>query len=158
MAGPLHWDNAFHNGLKFFGSIIKNQSIFNIIRWVAGSMGQMTHRPSVWCSECYFFHNFLQNSLQKQFQFISAYYIEDCRIFRELWVLPSFLPTSPPDFQTFQWSGTIYRLNYEDEWVRENKSLSPSLLFVFCRCWEEHFYVFCLEPHYFLHTGIHECF
>ena len=69
-------------------------------------------------------------------------YIEDCRIFRELWVLPSFLPTSPPDFQTFQWSGTIYRLNYEDEWVRENKSLSPSLLFVFCRCWEEHFYVF----------------
>ena len=45
---------------------------FNKIRWFAGSVGQMTHRPSVWCSKYYyFFHNFLQNSLQKSFQFIS---------------------------------------------------------------------------------------
>ena len=28
-------------------SSIKNQSIFNIIRWVDGSMGQTTHRPSI---------------------------------------------------------------------------------------------------------------
>ena len=30
-------------------------TIFNIIRWVAESMGQTTHRPSVWCSKHYFF-------------------------------------------------------------------------------------------------------
>ena len=37
----------------------KNPVIFNIICWLAGSMGQMTHQPSVWCSKHYFFHNFL---------------------------------------------------------------------------------------------------
>ena len=31
-----------------------NPTIFNIIRWLAGSMGRMTHRPSVWCSKHYF--------------------------------------------------------------------------------------------------------
>ena len=41
-----------------------NPSIFNILRWVTGLMGQTTHRQSIWCSK-YFFHNFLQNSLQK---------------------------------------------------------------------------------------------
>ena len=32
----------------------KKQSIFNIIHWLAGAMGQMTHRPSIWCSKYYF--------------------------------------------------------------------------------------------------------
>ena len=32
-----------------------NPTIFNIIRWLAGSMGEMTHRPSIWCSKHYFF-------------------------------------------------------------------------------------------------------
>ena len=32
-----------------------NQSIFDIIPWVAGSMGQTTHGPSVWCSKYFFF-------------------------------------------------------------------------------------------------------
>ena len=32
-----------------------NLIIFNIMRWVAGSMGQTSHRPSVWCSKHYFF-------------------------------------------------------------------------------------------------------
>ena len=48
----------------------RNPTIFNIIRWVAGSVGRTTHPPSVWCSKYYFFHNFLQNSLQNTFQFI----------------------------------------------------------------------------------------
>ena len=34
---------------------IKNPSIFNIIRWLAVSLGRTTHRPSVWCSKHYFF-------------------------------------------------------------------------------------------------------
>ena len=58
----------FHSSMSF-----KNPSIFNIIRWVAGSMRQTTHRPSVWCSKYFFFHNFLQNYLQKLFQFISLF-------------------------------------------------------------------------------------
>ena len=37
----------------------------------AGSLRQTTHRPSVWCSKYYFFfHNFLQNSLQKSIYFL----------------------------------------------------------------------------------------
>ena len=51
-------------------SSIWNPSIYNIIRWVAWIMGQTNRRPSVWCSKYYFFHDFLQNSLQKSFQFI----------------------------------------------------------------------------------------
>ena len=55
----------------------KNPTIFNIICWLAESLGWMTHRPSVWCSSTkrlmfqvlFFFLNFLQNSLQKSFQF-----------------------------------------------------------------------------------------
>ena len=50
------------------------KKIFNIIRWFAGSLGQMTHQPSIWCSKYYFFHDFLQNSLQKSFQFIFYFY------------------------------------------------------------------------------------
>jgi hypothetical protein len=36
----------------------------------AWTMGQTNRRPSVWCCKYYFFHDFLQNSLQKSFQFI----------------------------------------------------------------------------------------
>ena len=32
-----------------------NPTIFNIIRWFAGSPGQMTRRPSIWCSKYHFF-------------------------------------------------------------------------------------------------------
>ena len=46
-----------------------NPSIYNIIRWFAGPMGQTTRQPSVWCSKYYFFTKNLQNSLQKPFQF-----------------------------------------------------------------------------------------
>ena len=62
--------------LKIYSSRIhlsttRNPTIFNIIRWVAGSLGRTTHWPSVWCSQYYFFfHNFLPIFLQKSFQFI----------------------------------------------------------------------------------------
>ena len=32
-----------------------NLTIYNIISWFAGSLGQMTHRTRVWCSNYYFF-------------------------------------------------------------------------------------------------------
>ena len=44
---------------------IRNPSIFNIIRWCAGSLGRTTHRPSVWCSKYYFFSLFLAKSFSK---------------------------------------------------------------------------------------------
>ena len=34
---------------------IWNPSIYNIIRWIAWTMGQTNHQPSVWCSKYYFF-------------------------------------------------------------------------------------------------------
>ena len=37
------------------GNDATNSSIYNIIRWVAWTMGQMNRRPSVWCSKFYFF-------------------------------------------------------------------------------------------------------
>ena len=37
----------------------KNPSIYNKIRWVAWTMGQMNRRKSVWCSKYYFFSWFL---------------------------------------------------------------------------------------------------
>ena len=33
---------------------IRNSSIYNIIRWFAGSFVPANHRPSVWCSKYYF--------------------------------------------------------------------------------------------------------
>ena len=42
----------------------------------AGLLGQMTDQPSFWCSKyiLFFFHNFLQSSLQKSFQFIFLFF------------------------------------------------------------------------------------
>ena len=39
-------------------SSFKNPTIYNIIRWFAGLLGQMTRWPSVWCSKHYFFYDF----------------------------------------------------------------------------------------------------
>ena len=36
-------------------ALIRKATIFNIIRWVAGSMGWSAHWPSIWCSKYYFF-------------------------------------------------------------------------------------------------------
>ena len=49
-------------------------------RSVAGPMGQMNRRPSVWCSKYYFFHDFLQNSLQKYFQSICLFFLKNTKI------------------------------------------------------------------------------
>ena len=54
-----------------------NLSIYNIICWVAWTMGQMNHRPSVWCSKYYFFHDFSQNSLQKSFYFFFLFFYKN---------------------------------------------------------------------------------
>ena len=37
----------------------KNQTVFNIIQWVARSMGRLPIWPRVWCSKYYFFSKFL---------------------------------------------------------------------------------------------------
>ena len=47
--------------------------------------------PSVWCSKYFFFHNFLQDSLQKSFQFIKLYRNENKefwvpQVYKKLWV------------------------------------------------------------------------
>ena len=44
----------------------------NIIRWVAWTMGQMNRRPSVWCSNCYFFSWFLAKFFAK---ILSIYFL-----------------------------------------------------------------------------------
>ena len=43
----------------------RNPTIFNIIRWVAGSVGRKTHPPLSDVPSIIFFHNFLQKFLQK---------------------------------------------------------------------------------------------
>jgi hypothetical protein len=57
---------AFKFNSKLGNPTSRNPTIFNIMCWVAGSMGdhlinQVTDVPSI-----IFFHNFLQNSLQKK--------------------------------------------------------------------------------------------
>ena len=44
---------------------IINPSISDILRWVAGTMGQMNRRPSIWCSKYYFFPWFLAKYIAK---------------------------------------------------------------------------------------------
>ena len=47
-------------------------TIFNIIRWDDGSLGQMTHRSSIWCSKHYFFKLLLGHS-KSLFLFLWSY-------------------------------------------------------------------------------------
>ena len=50
--------------------LTKKLSIYNIIWWFAGLMGQMTRWPSVWCFKYYFFFKkIFQNSVQKPFHY-----------------------------------------------------------------------------------------
>ena len=57
-----------------------NPLIYNIICWVAWRMGQTNRRPRLWYSKYFFFHDFLQNSLQKSFQFISYLFYKITKI------------------------------------------------------------------------------
>ena len=50
-----------------------NPTIFNIIRWVAGTNDSSTKR--LMFQVLLFFHNFLQNSLQISFQFIFLFFV-----------------------------------------------------------------------------------
>ena len=52
-----------------------NPTIFNIICWVAESMGRLPHWLNIGCSKHYFFNNFLKNSLSNYFQFILFYFV-----------------------------------------------------------------------------------
>ena len=54
------------------GNMILNPSIYNIIRWVAWTMGQTNCRPSVWCSKYYFFSWFLAKFFAK---ILSIYFL-----------------------------------------------------------------------------------
>ena len=68
-----------HLDLLFFLS--SNPSIYNIIRWISWTMGQTNRLLSVWRSNHYFFfHDFLQNSLQKSFQFIFLFFSKITKI------------------------------------------------------------------------------
>ena len=59
----------------------RNLTIFNIIRWLAGSMGRTTHRPSVWCSKYYFFFIISCKILcKKSFQFIFLFFYNFTKI------------------------------------------------------------------------------
>ena len=62
-------------------TLTRYPTIYNIICWFAGSLGQMTRRPSLWWSKYYFFfHNFLQNSFQKSFQFTFLFFYNFTKI------------------------------------------------------------------------------
>ena len=43
----------------------KNPSMYNIIRWVAWTMGQTNRRQSIWCSKYYFFSWFFAEFFAK---------------------------------------------------------------------------------------------
>ena len=58
----------------------RNPTIFNIIRWVAGSVGRKTHPPLSDVPSIIFFHYFFQNSLQKYFQSISLFLFKNTKI------------------------------------------------------------------------------
>ena len=49
---------------------LRNQSIYNIIRWVVGTMGQTNRWPRVWCSKYYFLMLFIALEHSKLFLFV----------------------------------------------------------------------------------------
>ena len=55
-----------------------NPTIFNIIRWVAGTNDSST--KSLMFQVLFFFYNFLQKSLQKSFQFIFLFFYNFSKI------------------------------------------------------------------------------
>ena len=59
---------------------IRNPSISNLIRWVAWTMGQMNHWPSVWCSKYYFFSWFLAEFFAKNTFNLFVYFFLNTKI------------------------------------------------------------------------------
>ena len=64
---------------------IRNPSIFNIIRWCAGLLGQTTHRPSLWCSKYYFFSRFLAEFFAKIISIYLFIFLKKLKS-KEFWV------------------------------------------------------------------------
>ena len=60
-------------------SIFKNPSIYNILRWVAWTMGQTNRRPSVWCSKYYLFYTFNRLRPLKTLYFYFCNFIKKIR-------------------------------------------------------------------------------
>ena len=113
----------------------RNQSIFNIIRWNAESMGETTRGPSVWCSNYYcfliwktpfnlFFYNFTKIIIIKKklilwtsenwsmsclahWPSIPAYYIEDWLI---LGAPLSYSVSKSWDWQTYLMNLVIHSI------------------------------------------------
>ena len=65
-------------------------TIFNIIRWVAWSMGRLSDVPSI-----NFFYNFLQNSFQKYFQFFFFFFFITLQKYKKR-VLSALCPSQQP--------------------------------------------------------------
>ena len=66
----------------------KNPSIYNIICWVAWTMGQTNRQPRVWCSKYYFFSWFLAKFFAKilSIYFLIFFYIKIQNKNKEFWV------------------------------------------------------------------------
>ena len=85
--------------------MIWNPSIYNIIvRWFAGSLGQMTCRPSVWCSKHYFF-NFLE---------LGHFYL--CKFIKRI----------------RKWIEMIFANLYEKKYL-EHQTLAQRISVIYCR-------------------------
>ena len=54
----------------------KNPTIYNIIRWFAGPMGQTTRRPSVWYSKYFFF------TISYRFRALKTLYFNFCNFIK----------------------------------------------------------------------------
>ena len=52
-----------------------NPSMYNILSWVAWTMGQMNRRPSVCCWRYHFFHDFLKHLCKTGFNFFIYFLI-----------------------------------------------------------------------------------
>ena len=63
-------ENIFHMFLAYLKS--DNLQYNTLSRWVNGDDRLIDQ--VIWCSKYFFFHNFLQNSFQKSFQFILFFY------------------------------------------------------------------------------------
>ena len=69
--GLFHWQSSFQLLITW------NPSIYNIIRWVAWTMGQTNRRQSVWCSKYYFFFMISCKILCKNpFNFFSYFFFK----------------------------------------------------------------------------------
>ena len=94
----------------------------NMIRWVAWTMGQINRRPTVWCSNYYFFSWFLAKFFaKKSFHFIFSFFYEITKI-----KIKSFkCPKSIKSIKKNTWN---IRLLVDDSFVPSSKQLSNNIL------------------------------